>query len=340
MNIEYYIGLDIHAKTTSICILNAHGKMVKEETIKGPWSHLFKRLDQIKKPFAICYEASNGYGYLYDHFSKRSACVTVAHPGQLRLIFRSKRKSDRIDARKLAKLLFLDEVPPVYVPSVSVRDWRGLVTTRQKIVGHCTRCKSQIRALLRSHGIEAAKGLWAKKGIAFLKGVIWPSEESSFRCQLLLDEMDYHKHHLKKLESWLNRIGKEHPAVILLMSIPGVGIRTAEAMVAWIDQPQRFNKRGALAAYFGLVPCQDSSAGKHRYGHITKQGPAVVRQLLTQATWQAIYRCPQIKTHWLRIQKGDPNRRKIALVATSHHLLKVMGAMLKNQTKWQAKQAA
>ena len=59
----------------------------------------------------------------------------------------------------------------------------------------------------------------------------------------------------------------------------------------------------------------------------------VVRQLLNQATWQAIYRCPQIREYWERIQKGDPDRRKIALVATSYHLVKVMGAMLKTQSK-------
>ncbi len=78
----------------------------------------------------------------------------MAHPGQLRLIFRSRRKNDRVDATKLAKLLFLDEGPPVHVPSADVRAWRGMIEFRSKLVGERTRVKNRLRALLRQ-GSEA-----------------------------------------------------------------------------------------------------------------------------------------------------------------------------------------
>jgi len=103
---------------------------------------------KIRKPFAVCFEASTGYGYLFEHLQTIARRVVVAHPGQLRLIFRSKRKNDRVDAEKLAKLLFLDEVPPVYVPSSEVRSWRGFIGHRYKLVRERTRTKNSIRALL------------------------------------------------------------------------------------------------------------------------------------------------------------------------------------------------
>src|SRR6478735_5170869 len=135
----YIVGLDVHAKRSSLCILDENGKLVKRLEVKGGgggWQRMLQVVDeQVPKPFAICYEASCGYGYLHDQLAKRAEGVTVAHPGQLRLIFRAKKKNDRVDADKLAKLLYLKEVPAVHVPGMDVRAWRGLINYRRKLVG-------------------------------------------------------------------------------------------------------------------------------------------------------------------------------------------------------------
>ena len=95
----------------------------------------------------------------------------MAHPAQLRLIFRSKRKNDRVDSAKLSKLLYLDEVPVVHVPGVDVRAWRGLINYRRNLVCRRAAVKTQVRALLRGLGVAvtAVRGLWTAKGIAWLK---------------------------------------------------------------------------------------------------------------------------------------------------------------------------
>jgi len=123
----WYIGLDVHWRTSSVCILDGNGNRVKQEMVKGSWQKLLAYFRKLLRPFVVCYEATCGYGYLYDALRRMSRRVVVAHPGQLRLIFRSKRKNDRIDAERLAKLLYLGEVPPVYVPSLSVRIWRQMI---------------------------------------------------------------------------------------------------------------------------------------------------------------------------------------------------------------------
>ena len=92
------------------------------------------------------------------------------------------------------------------------------------------------------------------------------------------------------------------------MTVPGVGPRTAEAMAAWIDRPARFASNKRIGSYFGLVPCQDTSAGKERLGHITQQGPSLVRALLTEASWQAIRRSPEVRRYFERAQRGDPKK--------------------------------
>ena len=120
----------------------------------------------------------------------------------------------------------------------------------------------------------------------------------------------------------------------MVRTIPGVGPRTGEAVVAYIDEARRFSRNKCIGSYFGLVPCQDASGPVNRLGHITREGPAVVRRLLVEATWQGIRRSPEIRAYFERIQRGDADRKKIALVATAHHLIRVMLSMLKTGEVW------
>jgi transposase len=132
----------------------------------------------------------------------------------------------------------------------------------------------------------------------------------------------------------LDRVARRHPGVALLRTIRGIGPRTAEAVMAYVDTPGRFGRVNQIGAYLGLVPCQDSSAGKDRLGHITRQGPVTVRKLLVEATWQVIRRNPTVKARFERITGGKKERRKIALVAMTHWLSRVMLAMLRTGEAW------
>ena len=330
------IGIDVHLRKSQVCILNGQGKLVKQTLIYGPWTRVVEFLRSLDHAFAVCYEASCGYGNLYDALRKITRRVVVAHPGQLRLIFRSKQKNDRADARKLATLLFLDQVPGVYVPSVDVRSWRQLIEFRRRLIDKRTRVKNALRALLRSHGLTPVygKGLWTRKGRAWLEGIELPTEAAALQRDLLLDELSHLEVQVVRVTKRLDDLGGRHPGVFLLRTIPGVGPRTSEAVVAYMDDASRFTRNKKVGSYFGLVPCQDQSADRNRLGHITRQGPGTVRKLLTEAGWQAIRHSPHVAAYFDRIQGGDPGRKKIALVATAHYLVRVMHAMLLSGECW------
>ena len=132
------------------------------------------------------------------------------------------------------------------------------------------------------------------------------------------------------MEKELAARADRHPGVRLLMTIPGVGIRTAEAFVAYVDDVRRFRRNGQVGSYPGLVPCQDASAGRERLGHITRDGPGTVRKLLCEAAWQGVRRNPTLRAYFERVSGGKPDRRKLALVATAHKLTRVMAAMLRS----------
>jgi transposase len=330
-----YVGLDVHSRQSSLCILNSAGGTVNQIQLNGPRAAVVDRLRKLEEPFAICYEASCGYGHLYEALRPLAHHVAVAHPAKLRLIYGSKRKNDRVDAQKLAKLLLLDMVPPVHVPHVDVRAWRSLIILRQRVMSQVVRCKNQIRAVLRENDIAGAKWLWSKRQIAWLESLeLHPV--ARLRLDLAVEEFKSLTQKIKRLETELQKYADRHPAVRLLMTIPGVGIRTAETFVAWVDDVGRFRRTRQLGAYFGLVPCQDASADKNRLGHITRDGPPVMRKLITEAAWTAIKKCPAFKTYFERIMGGKPERKKIAIVATAHRMIRVMGAMMRTGTAYDA----
>lgn len=327
----FYVGLDAHVRSLVVCILDANGRVFKEARVADV-KRLRELLRGLPGPVAVCYEASCGYGALYEQLVALPNVrrVLPAHPGQLRLIFRSKRKRDRVDARKLAKLLYLDEVPVVHVPPRAVRAWRGAIEFRRRLVDQQTRVKNQLRALLRGHGLATPhrKALWTRAGVAWLESLDLGTPLANLQRTVLLEQLQQCRATIRQVTRALDAIGRQHAGVQLLRTIPGVGPRTAEAFVAYVDQAKRFGRSKQVVSYFGLDPCQDQSAERNRLGHITREGPATVRKLVCEAAWQGVQRSPEIRTFFERIQAGDPQRRKIALVATAAWLVRVMFHML------------
>src|SRR5215470_15564571 len=332
----YYVGLDIHTKRISVCVLNETGQLVRRCQVRGI-EELLGTLKGLPDRFAVCYEASCGYGHYHDLLRPLAARVLVAHPGRLRLIFRSKSKNDRKDAERLAKLLYLGETPAVHVPSLDVRTWRELINCRGQVIAKRTRAKNA----LRGAGVVPPRhpALWTKAGLAWLRQLELPTASQQLRRHLLLEEVEALNGQVRRSERELNRRAQQTPAVARLRSIPGVGLRTAEAVAAFIDDPHRFRHAKAVGQYFGLVPRQDQSGDKNRMGHISREGPAVVRQLVAEAAWQAARRSPTVRAFFERTQRGDPQRKKIAVVATAHYLVRVMWALLKRGTVWEEKVA-
>ncbi len=119
----------------------------------------------------------------------------------------------------------------------------------------------------------------------------------------------------------------------------GLHIHSKPITICLLDDPQRFRDAKAVGRYFGLVPSQDQSGDRNRLGHITREGAPVVRQLLAEAAWQAIRRSPTVRAFFERVQREEPQRKKIALVAMAHYLVRVMWSMLRHGAPWQEKRA-
>jgi transposase len=187
--------------------------------------------------------------------------------------------------------------------------------------------------------VNVPQRVWSKRGLAWLGSMDLATEMDAIQRDVLVERLHSLAVLIDRVDRALSARSKGKPGVQLLKTIPGVGDRTAEAVVAWIDDPRRFSRIRSAGRYFGLVPSQDASASFNRMGHITRGGPGTIRWLLTEAAWQAIRRSRRVRDFYERVRRGDPERTKVALVATAHYLLRVMVSMLQTGEVWRSEKA-
>jgi transposase len=144
----------------------------------------------------------------------------------------------------------------------------------------------------------------------------------------LLDEFELLESQLKRVTLYLDSYLAKNPGGKLLMSIPGVGPRTAEAVLAYTDDVTRFGNYKQYCSYFGLTPKLDESGSCRRLGHISKHGPSVVRWVICESSWMAIRKSAGLSAFFERVKCGQDGRKKIAIVAVARKLLSIMRAML------------
>src|SRR5436305_139949 len=139
---------------------------------------------------------------------------------------------------------------------------------------------------------------------------------------------------LAEAEAALDRLAAADPATRRLVTIPGVGTRTAEAVAAHLGDPKRFPSGKQVSAYAGLVPRQYQSGETDRKGRITRRGPAVLRKLLVECAWASLRYNPWARAAYARLTRGGTTRKKPAIVALARRLLVRLWAMLRDGVPW------
>lgn len=332
-----YVGMDVHQSSTTFCLFDPlDGPKGRYRTVKRPTTA--ENIEAVLRPFQgdckVAYEVGTQAQWIAKIVRPLAAEVQVANPSLIPWLFRAGRKTDSIDARKLATLLHLNQLPTVHLPSADVSGWRSLINHRRTLIQRRTTIKNQIHAIRRTFAYTCPhKSCWTRVGIVWLRSLTF-DDARRLMANTLLDELAFMSSQVVKVEKQLDLIAEGQPNVSLLRSIPGIGPRTAEAIVAFTDAIERFGNRKQFASYFGMTPTEDSSGLVERHGHISKRGPSVVRWVLTEASYQVIARCPVFRRFFARIHRGKKGRRKTAIVATGRKVLTVCFGMMRDQTQF------
>ena len=303
------------------------------------------RLLQTHQPAVVLIEACLLAGWVHDLCAEMAVTCLVANTTSEAWKFKHlKRKTDKDDALRLAEVYVLGNFPTVAIPVKEVREKRGLIETRQKLVGRRVALQNRIRAVLVGQGLAAPCGAkaWTALGLAGIGQHARPLATCAAvelwrgRLHLALTELGHVQALLASAEKKLDELAQDNAGMKLLDTIPGVGPRTAEAVVAFLPEPQRFRTTKQVSAYGGFVPRQYQSTDTDHRGRITKRGPKTLRKLLVECAWVMLRYNAWARAVYQRLTHGGKTRKKQAIVALARKLLVRCWAMLRDGTAWRA----
>jgi len=328
MNCTTFVGLDIHKDTITVAVAK-EGREAPESLgtiINSPEAvaRMVRKLGQPVKNLFFCYEAGPcGYGIYRQLTSMGAKCLVAAtslipqRPGD-------RVKTDRRDAKKLARLLRSGELTPVWVPDEKQEAIRDLVRAREDAQKDILRKRNQIsKFLLRldirpPHGVNA----WTVKYRQWLNSLTF----SHIAQGIVLKE---YIHVLEEAEAMEKRLDKEiavlandspqAPVISALQALRGVGLITAATVVAEAGDLCRFKSPKQLMSYVGLVPSESSSGGSRHQGKITKSGNAHIRRVIVESAWH-YRRLPTIGAELKRRQEGQSEKVKAISWQAQHRL--------------------
>jgi transposase len=294
------------------------------------------------RPDAVVIEACLLAGWVHDLCHERGLACHVANTASEAWKFKhTKRKTDKDDALRLAQLFALGQLPTVTVPPPATRQWRALIAGRQALVGRRVAVQNRVRAILVGQGLPAPRGAkaWTELGLEGIGQFARPLAECSpdelWRglLDLALTELRQVRQLADQAEARLDQLAQRSAEVQLLETVPGVGPRTAETIVAHLHEPGRFQSGKQVSAYVGLVPRQYQSGELDRRGRITRRGPALLRKLLVECAWVMLRYNSWARAVYQRLSRGKV-RKKQAIVALARKLVVRCWAMLRDKTPW------
>lgn len=311
----YYIGLDVHKKTVAYCIQTIDGQMQREGTVAATREALSAWAAGIERPWIGALEATLFSGWIYDHLQPYAQQLQVAHPLLLKAITAAKKKSDRIDARTLTKLLRADALPTCYMARRETRRLRQVLRYRQLLVRQAVRMKNRIAGLLMEAGEPYVKEQLHRRRYFY---ELLDSLEVPASVHELLSISRHSVEYFERLQRELLSALRSDPLLAArverLRTIRGVGEVVALTWALEIDDPARFPSIARAVSYCGLSSRLIESAGKTRRGPLSKQRNAQLQATLIEAAKLAPRFNPALaEVHARESARGHRNRATLAV---------------------------
>jgi len=341
------LALDLGKYKSVACAYPGDPADARFESLTTDREHL-RKLFAKHRPALVVFEACALAGWVHDLCAELGLPRRVANTASEAWKFKhTRRKTGKDDARRLAQLQALGQLPTVTVPPTQTRQWRALIACRQALVGRRCAAQNRVRALLVGQGLPAPRGAraWTESGLGGIARHAKPladcAADELWRglLELALTEYRQAKALIDRAEAKLDALARADAGVRLLQTIPGVGPRTAETVVAYLGNAGRFGSGKQVSAYGGLVPRQYQSGESDRRGRITRRGPALLRKLLVECAWVMLRYNAWARAVYARLSRGKA-RKKQAIVALARKLLVRCWAMLRDGTPWRAEPGA
>lgn len=322
-----HIGIDLHTNSLTVCFLE-EGKGERFASYRVTEIEEFRK--ELKRDDLLAVEATGNSNYFYDQMINAVKEIVVVAPGQFDVIRRSVSKTDKNDARALAFFLSKGMLPRARVKEKAHREIASLVETRDRMVKLRTVLLNKIHGLLNAQGIKIKKeSLSSQKGLqrvlSYEIGVV-----SNFEIEIIVEQIQQLNKSIVRLEVITQEQAKKLKGYENIVSIKGIGEKSAAILLSVIGDVNEFANENKLAAYFGLVPRVSNSNETQRSGRITKRGSKIGRTTLVQCALVAKKYSSYLKQFYEKIKRKRGAAK--AIIATAKKLLSVIYHTLKN--KW------
>jgi transposase len=316
MNVNHYIGFDVHKKSISYCIKLADGKIVEEGKLRATHDVLRQWAAKHQEPWHGAMEATLFSGWIYDTLKPFAAELQMGHPAMMKAIGASKKKNDKLDARKIADLVRCNLLPACYVAPPEIRELRRMLRYRNLVVAQSVRMQNKMSGMLMEVGAEYNKRqLHGKQYFTELLETLEEVPESvKDLLRLSRGAMETFESAQQQLLARLRKEPLIAKRVTLLNSIRSVGPVMALTWILEVGDPHRFSSVAKAMSYCGLTSALVSSADKQQRGPISKQRNAHLQTVLIEAAKVAPRWNPELAVvHARALERGNRNRATLAV---------------------------
>jgi transposase len=309
--VRSWAGLDVHARSVLAASMHSETGELRVRRLSGETSEVVKFCVSLPGPTRVAYEAGpTGYGLARALEAAGIGCV-VAAPGKIERPSQDRVKTDQRDAERVLRLLMIDGLHAVRIPSDEEEALRDLVRAREALRGDLMRARHRMSKLLLRHDVryEENASAWSASHRAWLGKVNLGERGAQATLLDYLGAVDALVIRRAALEATIGELIADSPwaeTVARLRCLRGIDTLSAVGLCAEVGGDfQRFERPKLLMSYLGLVPSEDTSGEKRRQGAITKSGSRHARRLLVEAAWH-YRRAPTLGTALQRRQQGQP----------------------------------
>ncbi|MBN1362076.1 MAG: IS110 family transposase [Sedimentisphaerales bacterium] len=265
------IAMDCHKRYSLAHVQTPEGQCLCEQRIEHHRGNIRGFLEQFAPGSPVAVETVGNWYWIVDEIEGAHPMPRLVHARKAKLMLGSINKSDKLDVRGLNTLQRAGTLPTVWIPPAVIRDQRELPRTRMVLGVSRTRRKTRLHSVLDKYGLqdqfEDISDIFGKKGRQVLqKALSQLPPQTAYTAGLLLEQLDQVEQMIAKLEQQMAAVFKPTPAMVLLASLPGVGLILSAVIGLEIGDIRRFKWADRLASYAGTVPRVHASGGKTRYG--------------------------------------------------------------------------
>lgn len=288
-----YIGLDVH-KASIVIAVALEGRSEPENYGKSSSDlnsflkilrRVMEKYELAKEDIALCYEAGPTGFVLVRRLRELGFACEVVAPSLIPVKASDRVKTDRRDARKLARLFRAGELTAVHVPDATDEVIRDVGRARTDAVEVQTRTRQQLGALLLRNGYHYTGSTWTEPHMRYLRELVLPDRAQKIILEEYLQRIDNAVAQIARIERQMEDLLQDwsrRPFVKALQGFRGFQLVASMVVTGELGDLLRFDHPRQLMAYLGLVPREDTSGDHRRQGPITKSGNSHVRWMLVE----------------------------------------------------------